>query len=654
MRPTKIHSMEVEIAKDDFPLRLDVSDDIDVDPGADSVKTPKHASLSSDSPFLSVERLLRVDHGVDGDTKEKNPIISLAVNPADDRVVATGGHEGGVRIWRLPKADGSLDPVSTDAISLTQASQITTLVGHAGQVNAVRFSPGGDMLASGSADSTVRIFASHGSSWKMVHCLRFHSLDVTDLAWFSPTLVVSTSTDRNTVVWDAVTGGRMQALYSDKGSCPKGVSVDPKGEYLSVLFDEGLVDIYRRNSDGKFRLSRHLDLAKNDPANFARAFKTTLYARRAAWSPNGQNLVFPLGSRGRLGPCGVEYERLNFMDPTPGETLAASKALLGHPSRVVVASIHPCMLMRTADDSASTADAFYITALVSVDGVVSFWASSFDKPIAVVANVTGPLRVCTDATWSGNTLLLSASDGSVTAVTLYNVGSPVVIARPAIAAAAVPSGGTHGDVKSAQVEVRVGGKRKIQPVIANNGAVSSPAHEHVLEHAFKPAIELRSISADSTLIVRNQIGSECHFDITVDGNDIFKSSGAVSSVTHVESLVVLGRVENNEFMLQIVTPSAQGEWKQSSACVLFPDVVRKLSLTADGYLSFIVGETSLCVWKYEHGEFHAVYDDIQISGISTSEMIEMIKVTEGVPSLVLKTGKTIRYNPRIHRWTADT
>ena len=597
-----------------------VSDGID-----HHIDTPKASFISADSTFVAVERLLKVDHGVDYDTKEKNPIISVSINPLDTRVIATGGMEGSVRIWQVISFS-TIDAMKLDDSVPTQVSQVTTLLGHTGQVNGVRFSPDGRYLASGSSDGTVRVFSTQG--WKLAHSLRFHTLDVTDVEWFSANVLISTSTDRNTVVWDAQTGGRLQTLYSDKGSCPKGLSVDPKGEFLAVLFDEGLVDIYRRNIDGKFRLSRHVSLSKDDAPNYARAFKTTLYARRASWTSDGKHILFPLGSRGKYGPCGVEYDRFNLLDPTPGESLCARKVFAGHASRVVVVSTKPGLV----SNPKISEDPFSVSALISVDGVVSVWASTRQQPIGVIANITGPLRVCTDASWGGDVLFLSASDGSVTTVSFKNLGKVVntVEIVPMTTNANISQ---NNDVKSAQFELRVGGKRKIQPVVADQAPalVQAPVATQIPRTVIHQHLNVEN--KDSNYIVKT----------SPDGIEVMTGSGSVTCLTKVGDLVVLGCVDGDG--LGSILP-------QNGPRIILPGAPR-LMMSEATYLAFLVGSSSVCVWKLaQDGAMEAVWDDVSVEGLFASQDgIEALKVDDyGTPSLKLKSGKCIDFNPRLRRW----
>jgi hypothetical protein len=167
---------------------------------------------------------------------------------------------------------------------------------------------------------------------------------------------------------------------------------------------------------------------------------------------------------------------------------------------------------------------------------------------------------------------------------------------------------------------------------------------------FTAAPEVRSITAGSTVVARNSAGS---VSIDLDGTEVFKSATAVSAVSHVDGLIVIGCVDGEEFSVRTLWRTDTGIWDDRGSRILLPEVVRKLSLGSDGSLTFTVGGNSVCVWRFVDGDLEAIYEDIQIAGIAKHEMIENVRFSEGVLSLLLKTGKLIRYNPRIHRWVAD-
>ena len=77
-------------------------------------------------------------------------LLSVAFAPRPDGdLLATGGHDGTVQIWRLSDCADPSKPCG---------KLLRTLEGHTGKVNGVAFSPDGRLLASGSEDGTVRIW----------------------------------------------------------------------------------------------------------------------------------------------------------------------------------------------------------------------------------------------------------------------------------------------------------------------------------------------------------------------------------------------------------------------------------------------------------------------------------------------------------------
>jgi WD40 repeat protein len=123
------------------------------------------------------------------------------------------------------------------------------LESHSDGVNSVNFSPDGKLLASASADETVRIW--DVATGGLQQTLEGHSGEVLSVN-FSPDgkLLASASADDETVrIWDVRTGGLQQTLEGHSGEVLS-VNFSPDGKLLASASDDNTVRIWDVRTGG--------------------------------------------------------------------------------------------------------------------------------------------------------------------------------------------------------------------------------------------------------------------------------------------------------------------------------------------------------------------------------------------------------------------
>jgi len=130
-----------------------------------------------------------------------------------------------------------------------------SLSGHLGDVNSVVFSPDDKWIASGSGDSTIKIWNSQTCS--LYHTLTGHLKAVNSVA-FSPDgkLLISGSSDGKIKFWNPHTGGSIREYPDDTKNGKTSVSFSPDGRYI-VSASRNIWDILNNRVSG--RLEKNTD-----------------------------------------------------------------------------------------------------------------------------------------------------------------------------------------------------------------------------------------------------------------------------------------------------------------------------------------------------------------------------------------------------------
>ncbi|WP_129674575.1 WD40 repeat domain-containing protein [Candidatus Chloroploca sp. Khr17] len=163
-------------------------------------------------------------------------IQSLAFAP-DERLIASGGRDRRVRLWRL---------------SAGQPVVLATLPEHSDTVTALAFNADGTLLATGSADQSVRIWRTFDRV--LIQTLTGHGGTVEALA-FSPdkTLLAAGSRGRRVRLWETATWKLRVTLEGHEGAVET-LAFAPTGEMLATGATDGTLRLWQTATGALLRI----------------------------------------------------------------------------------------------------------------------------------------------------------------------------------------------------------------------------------------------------------------------------------------------------------------------------------------------------------------------------------------------------------------
>lgn len=363
----------------------------------------------------------------------KEPVYSLDFQSSCDgrfHRLATAGVDTTVRLWRV-----EMGPDGKAAVDF-----LSNLARHTKAVNVVRFSPNGELLASGGDDAAILLWKLNDSkepeqpllfqededaqlnkeSWSVVKTLRGHIEDVYDICWTRDgNFMVSGSVDNTAVMWD-INKGQKLCVLNDHKSYVQGVTWDPLGQYVATLSCDRVLRVFSTHTKKKaFCISK---MSSGPPAEGeAKQYRMfhddsmRSFFRRLSFTPDGSFLLAPAG-------C-VEIGE-NIINTTYIFSRKSLKRPIAHlpcPSKATLA-VRCCPVyfeLRTKkaeDGSIQTLPNVFqlpyrmVFAVASEDSIL-LYDTQQTLPFGLVSNIH--YHTLSDLTWSsdGSFLAVSSTDG---------------------------------------------------------------------------------------------------------------------------------------------------------------------------------------------------------------------------------------------------
>lgn len=362
----------------------------------------------------------------------RDPVLSIDFQPiqGDFFRLATAGTDSHVLMWYITYQDNK-------SIKVEYASD---LYRHNKSVNAVRFSPNGQFLASGDDEGAVFIWElkerdeatmldplnddenNNKEEWYPVKLLRGHLDDIYDISWSKDgNFLVSSSMDNTVIMWDMQKYTKVH-IFSDFKGYVQGVSWDPLNKYIASVGSDRALRIHNVNTKKiAYNISKAPWTNSTEKGTFrARLFyDDTLqsYFRRLTFTPDGELLIVPSG----ILEKGDKINNTCYLFSRH----ALSKPVLSLPTGdkyTVAVRCNPFLYkLNGGQDSADNKENKFAKPMIDLPYRMIFAVAACDSvllydteqllPFAYVSNIH--YTHLTDLSWSpdGLTLVVSSTDG---------------------------------------------------------------------------------------------------------------------------------------------------------------------------------------------------------------------------------------------------
>ncbi|XP_060689188.1 chromatin assembly factor 1 subunit B [Hemiscyllium ocellatum] len=241
----------------------------------------------------------------------KEPVYSVDFqHGADGRIdrLASAGVDSAVRMWKVDKG-----PDGKAAVDI-----LSNLIRHTKAVNVVRFSPSGEILASGGDDALILLWKLNDNkdikeseqnlfeedaqlnkeNWTVLKTLRGHIEDVYDICWtLDGNHMVSGSVDNTAIMWDVNKGTKL-SIFNEHKSYVQGVTWDPLGQYIATLSCDRVMRVYSTQTRRvAFNVSKMSSGNEGETKSYRMFHDDGMksFFRRLTFTADGSLLLIPAG-----------------------------------------------------------------------------------------------------------------------------------------------------------------------------------------------------------------------------------------------------------------------------------------------------------------------------------------------------------------------
>ncbi|PAA55095.1 hypothetical protein BOX15_Mlig010883g4, partial [Macrostomum lignano] len=342
--------------------------------------------------------------------------------------LATGGRDNRVQLWKLPAAG--------DAV----VEFLSSLRRHEKPVNVVRFSPDQRLLASGSDDATVLLWARQEvqpelpapsaadeddlvckETWTVWRALRAHLEDVYDLGWMPDSMgLVSGSVDRSIVRWN-LAKEQQRTIVREHAHFVQGIACDPLGRLVATQSSDRTVRVYGCSARAVViakcvRNTEQQQQQQQQQSNNYRLFADDSWKsffRRLSFSPDGKVLAAPAGLHWNDNYCVHLFGRAKLDKPFASLVTGQSAPVaVRFCQRRFALAYHPQLELgrRRIQQDLVKLPYRWVFAVVLESGVL-LCDTQHPFPIGALRNLH--YQALNDAAWSadGSQLVLASTDG---------------------------------------------------------------------------------------------------------------------------------------------------------------------------------------------------------------------------------------------------